>query len=124
MDISAIKPEGRTINITHPATGEPIGLSVTLRPQSAPEVEKVKRTLTNRRLQNRNFKPTAATIEADANELLIACVAAWEWKDKVSFHGEKPECTPDNVRKVLTELVWVRDQIDREAGDSESFFSA
>jgi hypothetical protein len=124
MDIAGIKAETRTIEILHPATGEQIGLSIQLRPQSSAEVEKVKRKITNRRLAQRTMKTTAASLEADAFEILLACVAGWEWKKSLTFHGKMPECTPENVRAVFDELSWVRDQIDREAGDSEAFFTA
>ena len=76
MDISTIVAEPRTIEIKHPVTGEPIGLRVTLRPDSADEVQAVKRKLVNERLR-RDLKPSAERIEENGYLLLDASISSW-----------------------------------------------
>lgn len=124
MDIFDIAPQSRTIEILHPATSEPTGLKVSLLPMSDDKIESVRRKQLNRRLNSRNTKVTAEQLEAESMELLIASITGWEWSGTASFQGEKPEFTPDNVRRVMKAAKWVRDQIDREAGYAEAFFEA
>ena len=123
MDISAISANERTIDILHPATGEPTGLKVTLLPGTDEKVESARRKITNRRLQSRSQKITAEQLEAEGMELLLASVSGWEWGE-ATLGGEQPEFSADNVRRVLKQHKWIRDQIDREAGYSEAFFGA
>lgn len=120
-DISSIVAAPRTVDIKHPATGEPIGLKVTLRPDSSDEVQAAKRKLINERLQ-RDVKVTAERLENNRNLLLESAVSGWEWEGDLTFDGSKPEFTSANLRKVLKKLHWVRDQIDAELGNDAAFF--
>lgn len=122
MDISSITATERTFEARHPSTQEPIGLRITLRPMSSPEVEKVRRKNANQRLSGRNQKVTAEQLEANATELLVAAVVNWEWDEGTTMEGEQPECTEQNVRKVLNSQKWIRDQVDQELADDAAFF--
>ena len=123
MDISSIVATERVVEIKHPATDEPIGLTVTLRPDSHPEVKKARREWTNERLK-RGGKVDADKVEALNLSLVIAAVGGWDWGDgDLSFKGEKPDFTPANLRAVLKELPWVRTQLDEAAGDDAAFFT-
>lgn len=123
MDLSTIETRERRVSLTHPATGEPLGLHVTLRPTDHEEVEKVRRRNLNKRLASRNSRITAEQAEAQAKDVLIAAVADWEWDEGASFNGEQLECTEENVRKVLS-VKPIRDQIDQELGDEAAFFQS
>lgn len=121
MDISSISATAREVTIVSPATAEPIGLTISLRPATSPEVMIVKRRHTNEALKNRG-KATAEKIEANSLDILVAATAAWNWTGDLNFHGQKPELTPETVRRVYKELPWVRSQIDDAIGDEASFF--
>jgi hypothetical protein len=122
-DISNIIAAPRTVEIKHPATGEPIGLRMTLRPESSAEVTAAKRRLLNERLQ-RDIKPSAERLEANALSMIEASVSAWEWQGDLMFEGSKPDFTPANLRKVLKKLSWLRDQLDHELGNDAAFFES
>ena len=124
MDISEIAPQARAFDILHPGNGEPIGLKVTLLPMTDEKVESARRKIQNRRLSSRSTKVTADQLDTEGLELLCASVGGWEWVGEATFKGEQPECTPENVRRVLKEAKWIKDQIDREAGYTEAFFEA
>lgn len=121
MDISTIVAAPRTIDIKHPSTGEAIGLTVTLRPDSSDEVQAAKRKLINERLRH-DVKATAERMENNGYLLLEAAVCGWDWQGDLNFEGSKPELTPVNLRKVLKKLPWIRDQIDTELGNDAAFF--
>jgi len=122
-DISSIVAAPRVVDIKHPATGEPIGLKVTLLPVSDSKVQSAQRRLINDRLQ-RHDKPTAEKMEQNKLALLEAAVSDWTWEGDLTFEGGKPEFTPSDLRKVLKKLPWVRDQIDIELGNEAAFFEA
>lgn len=120
-DISTIVAIERTIDILHPKTGAQIGLRITLRPDSHPKVREASRRAMNDRIAGRG-KITAEKLEANRLDLIGSAVESWQWIGDATFEGEKPEATPDNVRKVLKKLPWLRDQIDKELGETEEFF--
>lgn len=121
----------RTIEITHPVTGDDIGLSVTLRPQSSPEVKEVLRQHGDEDLEfaqrtrgRAGKKANAATVERRAVEHLAATISGWKWAEGVTFKGEAPAYSTEAVKKLLSdpEAHWIRKQIDIEAGDEAAFF--
>lgn len=121
MDISTIVAAERTIDIKHPASGQPIGLKVTLRPDSDPAVTAARRSFLNDRLQRRG-KVTAEKIEEQNQRVIVAAVSGWTWEGDLTFEGGKPDFNEINLVKVLKKLTWVRDQIDEELGDAAAFF--
>lgn len=121
MDIFSIKPSTATVDIRHPATQEPIGLTIRLLPMSDKAVKAVQRRNANELYRARGMKITAEKAEANRLDILVAAVEGWEWSGDASFNGEKLECTPENVRKVL-KVDWLREQVDEALGDDASFF--
>jgi hypothetical protein len=123
MDISSITAAERTVDIKHPATGEPLGLKITVLPESDAKVQTARRKWLDERLQ-RGKKVTAAKVEAGQLLLIESAVSGWSWESELTFHGEKPEFTDANLRKVLKELSWVKTQLDEELGDEAAFFQS
>lgn len=120
-DIATIIPTTRTIDILHPATKEPIGLRIDLRPESHPAVREAVRKITNDRLNLRG-KLSAERMEANRLEVLIASIDGWSWEGDTTFEGEKLAFAEPNVRKVLKKLPWIRDQVDIALAETEEFF--
>ncbi len=120
-DIANIVATERAIDILHPATEEPVGLSITLLPDSHHTVKAAARKALNERLSGKG-KLTAERIEANRLDLLVASVGGWEWQGDLTFRGEKPDYNEANVRKVLKALPWIKNQIDKELGETEEFF--
>lgn len=127
MDLSSITASQNTVEIRHPKTQEPIGLSITLRPATCDQVQAVKRKVTNENLRMRGKSLTAEKLEANGIEMLVAAIETWTWgKDvsgeEASWGGEKLEPTPANIRKVLREAPWIKSQVDDAFGDEAAFF--
>lgn len=123
MDFASIKANTARIDIRHPATQEPTGLVWYLKPMSDPAVKAIQRRFTNETLRQRGMKITAEKADANRTDILVAATDKWEWNGDAEFEGEKPELTPENIRKVL-KLDWVRDQLDEALGDDAAFFTA
>ena len=123
MDLEKVEPQSRWVKIRHPGTDQPLGLEVNLRPMSDPEVRKAKRKAQNARL--RKNKITAEQLESFTQDLCVAAVADWKFTDpELTLWGEQPEFSENKLRKALTKLPWLQDQIDQELDDEAAFFSA
>jgi len=127
MDLSTTVATDRDYDVLHPATSEPIGLKLTLRPDSAEEIKKAERRWLTQGLRGRRL--TAEQLEARGTDILVATIAGWEWGkgpdgEPLTFEGAVPEFTEANVRKVLKALPWVKKQVDNEAGYDSAFFKA
>lgn len=120
-DISTIVAAARTVDIKHPATGNAIGLKITLLPDSDEKVKAAQRKCLNERMQRRG-KVTAELLDAQAFAITVASASGWDWDGEATFHGEKPEFSEANLRKVLKELPWIKDQLLEERGDDAAFF--
>jgi hypothetical protein len=122
MDLSSIKASASTVEILHPATSEPIGLTIGLRPSTHPAVKEVVRRFTNDNLSFNKKKLTAEKLEAHNLERLVSATESFAWSGDASWGGEKIEATPANVRTVYTKAPWIKDQVDEALGDQARFF--
>ncbi|RFF50181.1 hypothetical protein [Xanthomonas campestris] len=120
-ELSTIVATQRAIDIKHPATEAPIGLRITLLPDTDERVRAVARKAVNERLAGKG-KLTAEKSEQSRLDILTASIGAWEWGGSLTFHGGKPDPTQQTVRQVLTELPWIADQVDAALGDRAGFF--
>ena len=126
MDIAALKPQERTIEIKSPADGEtPLGIRVKLMAISDPRLKPIKRKIADRRLyleqRGKHFK--SDEIDENRSEISFGAMTGWEWYDKdVTFHGEKPEFNRKNVLAVFAECEWMRDQIEEAISEEKDFF--
>lgn len=125
MDISTLKPVDRIIEIKHPSDeNENIGIRVTIVSLNDEKMKSVRRRFINKRLElekkGKSFK--ANDIEENELDLLMASIIGWEWYGDIDFNGEKPEFNENNVKKVLTEFEWFKNQIAEAVGDDKAFF--
>ncbi|MFC4729089.1 hypothetical protein [Coralloluteibacterium thermophilus] len=120
-DIATIVASERTIQIKHPATGAPLGLALTIRPDSHPEVKKARRAIFNERLKA-DAPASAEQLEEGQTSVMVAAVAAWEWSGDATYRGKKPRLDESTLREVLSTLPWVRDQLATELGNDAAFF--
>ncbi|MCI2243780.1 hypothetical protein L3067_04055 [Xanthomonas sp. PPL568] len=120
-DLSTLVPQPRDIEIKHPVSDEPVGLSITLLPDTDPRVRAVARKALNERLIGKG-KLSAEKIEQNRLDMLVASVSGWGWEGDLTFKGSKPDFTESNLRAVLAHLPWIQDQIDAELVDRSEFF--
>jgi hypothetical protein len=129
-DISAIKTGERTIEIVHPATGEELGIRVSMVALEDERMKKLKRSILDRRLhleaRGKNFK--AEEIDENRNALLFNAMTGWEWyeikdeREQPKFKNKVPEFNRRDVYEVFDALPWFRNQIDEAVGDEKAFF--
>lgn len=138
MDLSTLKPTTRTIEIKHPATGHNLGIRVTICSMDDERLTKIKREITDRRLQleqkGKSFK--AEEVEANAHKLMFTAALGWEWYNPTGNEGDEgydPDATPHvggetldfnqkNFLRMVREYPWFKDQINEELGETKAFF--
>lgn len=131
MDIAVIKPTERTIEIEHPATGQPLGIRVSLVSLDDDRLKRTKRNITDESLKlqakGKSFK--VEELERNSKALLFGATTGWEWysptgdeKDQATFGGEVPEYNQKNFYAVVDALPWFGEQIREKLEDSKGFF--
>ena len=142
FDIGAIdtvkgSDEGARIELTHPFNGSKTGVFIKVLGKHSTTFRELVRERSNRRVKleahaARRGKPmeprTAEQLEADAIELLVACTLGWdsgdEAKQVIPYKGEELAYNVPNCKRVYTEMIWVREQVDNAIGDLENFIKA
>lgn len=140
MDLSSIKPTERTIEITHPGTGLPIGLRVNLLSIEDDRMKRIKRQITDEslKLQAKGKAFKAEELERNTNTLMFTGTTGWEWYNPTgaegdegydadampNFNGEQPVYNQKNFLAVTGELSWVADQIQEAIGETKAFFAS
>lgn len=126
MDISNLKPVERIVEILHPVTGEKLGITVSILSLNDERMAQIRRKIQNKRIElekrNKTFK--ADDLEENELELLCASMTGWVWDGEADYHGEKPAFNEKNVKAVLKELPWFRQQITEAIGDEKAFFQS
>lgn len=118
--------DGEWLDVLHPTTGEILRdeegapMRILLLGKDSDDYRKAQRAATQRRLKSRSKRSMidAETLEREAVEVLIVCTKDWEG---VGDAGEDLSCTPENVRRVYSSYLWLREQVDEFVEDRGNF---
>lgn len=126
MDISVIKPvsEGLPVEIVHPATGEPLGITVRVRSSEEKMVKDVARQFLDKQTK---LKARGKDLSTDDYELwriktLQASIISWTWGKDTSWNGKKPEPDVEFLTELVQTATWFAEQIEDVARDTSAFF--
>lgn len=138
-DIAAIKPTDRTVEITNPATNQPLGIRCRVVSIEDDRLKALKRRITNDTLtlQSKNKALKADELEHNGKMLLFTATLGWEWYNPTGsegddgydagampdFHGEVPDFNQKNFVRIITELPWFADQLREEIDETKAFFT-
>jgi hypothetical protein len=121
-DIGEINPLEREIEVTNPENGE-VMLYVTIMSPDDKRMTFAKRRIQDRQLtlhrRGKTFKPEE--IEENEINLLSAAITGWRWGDGYGFEGGQPDYSPAVAQRLLKKS-FIRNQIDEQVADTESFF--
>jgi len=137
LDTCAACDKGAEIELRHPTTGEPVGIFVTILGKDS-EVfrqhvkEDVNTRIRRQALADKRGKdvapPTAEEAEEKATDLLVVCTVGWRqriegdnFKSTITYKGEELAFTVANAKKLYSNLLWFRRQVDEAIGDLENF---
>lgn len=121
MDLSQIKPVERVLEVLHPKTKKPVGMRLTLCCGHDDRVKSVVRKQRDADVQRKGVK-TMAEREAEAREVLAACVTGVEFDEGCDWGG-KTEYSADLAKEIVS-VDWLADQVNQFGGQTEDFFEA
>lgn len=138
INTGAAADRGATVNIQHPISGAALGIEITVLGSDSREFKRLQREQQNRRLKNQaknrgKLKLTAEELEEESLATICALVIAWRqknddgsWKNTLTINGQELECNDDNKRRIFSDLGfnWLREQVDEEIGDRDSFLKS
>ena len=138
MDLTALVPSERMIEILSPATKAPLGIRVTIMHIDDPRLKTLKRKLQDerQRREQRGKILSAETQDENLSELTAATMLGWGWYNPTGLEGQKgykaesapkfegkvPEFNKANIFAMFEKLPWFRDQIGEAVSETESFF--
>lgn len=131
MDLKSIvndKSEiGVDMPILHPITGDELtegDRKVTLKVMGADckayrgLSHKLNSEKLKKRMRGSQSIPKSEELEAEAIDLLTTSVIGWEG---VQWEGKDLPFSKDNAKMILTECLWLREQVDRFVNDRRNF---
>lgn len=117
LDTVALCEQGAELELTHPATGKPLGVYLILAGVDSTVWRKATVALAEKRLGRRG-KVSAEDIQVGGLEILARCTLAWR---NVVVDGQEMPCTPENARALYERFPWIFEQADRFASDRGSY---
>lgn len=144
LDLAALNTiaaceKGAEIELKHPVSSAPLGIFVTILGKDSETFRDYVKQETNARIRRQAMAtrrgkelepPTAEEAEERATELLVICIIGWrqkvegetdKFKDTITYAGEELAFNVPNAKRLVTELLWFRKQIDEAIGDLENF---
>lgn len=122
FDIASLKPlDTIEHEVVNPLDGKPVGITLILASYRSERVKAAERELINKRLREERRVASAEEIEANGWALTVASVVGWRFAEGVTFHGTVPEFSPENVERLLKEVSFIADQVDKKASDLRTF---
>lgn len=129
MDLFSLTPvkadTGSVLTLKNPKTEEPLPITITLLGHDSKKYQAIQRRKNQAALDRMTKNKRAITPNADklTDEMLddlIDLTVSWEGVSDQA--GAKLECTPENVRRIYSQLNWVREQVQEFVGDRANFF--
>lgn len=123
MDLISLKPNTITLDLKHPGTGAPLGVTLELASMDSDEVKTVTRQIANANLRSRQATQTMEKAEGSVTAILAAAIVGWTWTAPATLDGDaKPALTAENKKKLLS-IPAIAKQVDAALGDEASFFA-
>lgn len=134
LDAATPCNEGAEIELTHPVSGAPVGVHITVLGKFSKVFIDHTRRNSNEYLRKAQMlkkrgkdeeTPTIEKFEEKSIELLVACTVGWRTGDKktITFEGQALEFTPTNAAMLYSspKLSWIRAQVDEAIADLGNF---
>lgn len=110
--------KGTVVDITHPVSGEVLGIKITVAGSDSDIYRKAQRQILNKRLAQRAVKTKAEEIENESLELLVKCTLGWEGVEEA---GAPIPFSAEAARSLYKKYPWLREQVDTAIADRSLF---
>lgn len=112
------------LELTHPETGEEIGVLFKIRSDSSPEAKAVFRRQLDHYAQEQQRKKSIKSEKLEGFEIekKAACIAGWDWRGNDAFEDGDGglEYTRENCMKIL-QVDWIFNQVANASADISNF---
>lgn len=116
--------EGIALEIKHPVSGQPIGLTIKLLGYESETVKALQRKAANERIRNPRHVVTAEEIESRTIRMQAATIKGWAFAEGFTLDGKVPECNPTEAERLLRRFPFIAKQVDDAAADQARFLEA
>lgn len=118
-ELSTLKPLNEVeIQINHPITSEQLDISFTVHGSDSKEYRQASRDAMFSRMSKKS-DDDSFNIEDEEIDVLSKCIVSFSG---IMIDGKELESNEDNVRKVITEYDWIREQISTFIMNRKNFF--
>ena len=117
-DMASSQEQGTEIEITHPGTGEPLGISMRVAGPDSKRQKAATALIIAERTEMRIRKITAARLEDEAIRIAAASIISWSG---VVENGKAVEYSPSVALGLLTKYPFIREQIQAHSSDRANF---
>lgn len=126
----SVDPDGQkaTLELLNPQTYSTLTddegnvATITLYGPDSTQLKSAQRSFMDKALKNgtrrKKLNMSAEQIEAQSLDILVAATADWE---NIAFGDEELDCTPANVRKVYTQVPFIREQVEEFINERSNF---
>lgn len=111
------------LELTHPVTGEEIGVTFHIRSMSSADVKAVDRKIMNAAYvaKTSGKTPKIESLEKQTMERVAATIAEWDWGGQELHKGEGVlEYSKENCLKAM-QVDWIFEQVNKAASDIGNF---
>lgn len=117
-DLTDLQESGSEIKIFHPATSEPIGITMLVAGPDSKRQKAATSLIVAERAELRLRKITGARLEDEAIRIAAASIIGWTG---VFENGKEVEYSPSVALGLLTRYPFMREQIAAFSGDRANF---
>ena len=115
LDTAAKAEAGFALELEHPASGAPLGITITLTGADSATYRRTQAALLRKKQGRRlGSTPDPDDVRRDACRLLAACTLAWTG---VVLDGAELPCTAENAARLYQRFAWIFEQVDRAVHD-------
>ena len=118
LDTAKVAEEGAELRVTHPTTGEDLGITITLIGTDSKTFRDISKSRATASLKKKTREIDLDQNESDAVELLAKCTKGWTG---ITENGKEVAFSYDNAVQLYTKYLWLREQIDRFMADRANF---
>lgn len=115
---------GAPMEVLHPVTDEPIGLTITVAGYSSERMKAYSRKALNERIKAKQRTVTVEQIERDTHNKTAHAILSWKFAEGVTLDGEQPSVSKESIDRLFKLLPFVSEQIEAFANDLSNYAKA
>lgn len=116
FDCVAVANDGATVEIKHPVSGQPMGITVTVLGSDSRDFQRATKDHTDL-LRARVAKAggyragLVSDDEKDEQQMELLCICTKAWTG-IAMNGEAVACTKENAEMLYAKLPWFKEQVE------------